>query len=106
MPLEYSIKALESLKCFKPVLILMLIKNWYFASYGSLVYQWTFTIPGLGIIRLNNEFIFPDYEPPVINIQYRWSGICDPLALCSLSFSFVASSKLINFCIILLYCHI
>ena len=33
---EYSIKALESLKCFKPVLSLFLIENWYFASYGSL----------------------------------------------------------------------
>ena len=39
----------------------MLIKNWYFASYGSLVYQRTFTIPGFWIIRLNNEFIFRDF---------------------------------------------
>ena len=36
---EYSIKALESLKCFKFILSRLLIKNWYFASYGSLAYK-------------------------------------------------------------------
>ena len=61
MSFEYWIKALESFKCFKPVLFLMLIRNWYFASYGSLVYQWTFTIPGFWVIRLKTEFIFPDF---------------------------------------------
>ena len=29
---EYLIKALESVKCVKPVLPLSLIKNWYFAD--------------------------------------------------------------------------
>ena len=61
MSFEYSIKALESFKCFKPVLFLMLIKNWYFTSYGSLVYHGTFTIPDFWIIRLKTEFIFPDF---------------------------------------------
>ena len=32
-------KALESLKCFNPVPTLLLIKNCYFASYGSLGYK-------------------------------------------------------------------
>ena len=33
---EYSIKALESLKCFKSVLSRLIIKNCYFALNGSL----------------------------------------------------------------------
>ena len=33
---DHSIKAFESLKYFKPVLFLLLISNWYSASYGSL----------------------------------------------------------------------
>ena len=36
---EYSIKAFESLKYFKPVLSLLLISNYYFASYESLAYK-------------------------------------------------------------------
>ena len=28
------------------------------------------------IIRLKNEFVFPDPEPPIINILYGRSGIC------------------------------
>ena len=36
MSFEYSIKAFESLKYFKPVLSLLLISDWYFALYGSL----------------------------------------------------------------------
>ena len=35
---EYSIKALESLKCFMPAPAILLIKNWYFVTYGSLAF--------------------------------------------------------------------
>ena len=103
---EYSIKALESLKYFKFVLSLLLIKNRYFSSYGSLAYKYILSISGCWFIRLNNEFVFPDPEPPIINILYRWSGIYGQFGLCSFMFSFVTSSKLITFCILLLYCYI
>ena len=36
---EYLIKALISLRCFKPVISRLLIKNWCFASHGSLAYN-------------------------------------------------------------------
>ena len=36
IPFEYSIKGLESLKCFKPVLSHLLIKNYNFGSHESL----------------------------------------------------------------------
>ena len=36
---EYSIKGFESFIHFKPVLSRLLIKNLYFASYGSLAYK-------------------------------------------------------------------
>ena len=43
MSFDYWIKALESFKCFKLVLSLLLISNWYFASYGSLAYKYYFS---------------------------------------------------------------
>ena len=49
---EYSIRALESLKCFKPSFSHFLINNWYF------------------VLDLSNAFVFPDLEPPIINILY------------------------------------
>ena len=33
---KYSIKVSESLQCFKSAPLHLLIKNWYFPSYGSL----------------------------------------------------------------------
>ena len=38
---EYSVKALKSLKGFKPALDLSLIKSFYFSSYASLAYRKT-----------------------------------------------------------------
>ena len=67
---KYSIKALKSLKCFKRVLSLLLIKNWYFASYGFLANKWILPISGWWFIKLNNELVFPDSEPPIINILW------------------------------------
>ena len=71
---EYSIKALKLLKCFKPV----------------------FSTSVWWLIRLNNEFVFPDLEPPIINILYGWSRISGQFRLCSFMFIFV-TSKLIIF---------
>ena len=68
---EHSIKALESLKCFKSALSHLLIKNWCFASYGPLAHRYILSISGCWLIKSNNEFVFPDPEPPVINILYR-----------------------------------
>ena len=103
---EYLLKALESLNYFKPVLSRLLIENWYFVSYRSLAYQSILSISSRCLIKLNKEFVSPDPEPPVINILYGWSEICSQFALCSFMFSFIKSSKLINFCSGLLYCYI
>ena len=51
-------------------------------------------------------FVFPDPEPPVINILYGWSEICVQFDLCFLMFSFETSSKLIIVCIVWLYCYV
>ena len=63
--LEYSIKALGSLKGFNPMLSLFLIKNWYLSSYGSLAYKYILSISGWLFIKLSNAFVFPDPEPPI-----------------------------------------
>ena len=91
------IKALESFRCFNLVLSLLLIKNLYFASDGSLAYKYILSISGCWLIRLNNKFVFPDQEPPISNILYGWSGICGKFRLCYFRFSFVTSSKLMIF---------
>ena len=84
---EHSIKALESLQCFKPAPLLLLIKNWYLASYGSLVYE-VVSVCSLWFIRLSNAFVFSYAEPQITNILYGWSEICD---------YFESYSSLINF---------
>ena len=33
------------------------------------------------IIKRNNEFVFPDPEPPTIYILYGSSGICDQIGV-------------------------
>ena len=70
MSFEYSINALGSLKCFNPVLSLLLIKNWHLSSYGSLAYKYILSITGWLFIKFNNAFVFPDPEPPIISILY------------------------------------
>ena len=45
-------------------------------------------------IRLSNAIVFPDTEPPIINILYRWPGVFGQFGLCSFMFSFVIQSKL------------
>ena len=90
---EYSIKALESFKCFEPVLSRLLTENWYFASYGSLVDRKILSIPGSWFIRLSNAFVVPDPEPPTINILYDQSGISGQLVLCCFVSSLITSSK-------------
>ena len=60
---EYSLKALESLKCFNLVLSLLLIKNLCLASYGSLVYKYISSTSGCLFIKFNNAFVFLDSEP-------------------------------------------
>ena len=52
------------------MLSLLLIKNWYLASYGSLAYKYILSISGWLFIKFNNAFVFPDPEPPIINILY------------------------------------
>ena len=69
-------KASELLKCLKPALSRFLIKNYYFASYGSFAYKYLSSISGYWFIGLNNEFVFPDPESPIITILYGWSSIC------------------------------
>ena len=38
------------------------------------------------LVRVNDEFVFPDPEPPIINILYGWSGICGQFGLFFLCF--------------------
>ena len=61
-------KAFGSLKSFNPAVSLLLIKNWYFASYGYLAYQYIVSMSGWLLIKFNNVFVFPAPEPPIINI--------------------------------------
>ena len=56
-------------------LSLLLISNWYFASYGSFAYKKIFSISGSWLFRLSNALVFPDPERTTINILYGWSGI-------------------------------
>ena len=58
-------KRLESCKCFKPAV------SQYFASYGSLAYKKTISIPGWRLIKLNNEFIFPCPEKRLQLLIFR-----------------------------------
>ena len=51
---QYSIKALESLKCFKSELFSLLTKSFY---------QYL-------VADLNNDFVFPDAETAIINILH------------------------------------
>ena len=88
------------MKCFKPVLPLLLIKNWYFVSYGSLAYKYILSISGYWFIRLN---VFPNSKPHIINILYGWLGISGQFGLCSFMFSFVTSLKVIFFFVLVYY---
>ena len=56
----------------------------------------------LVIFRLNNEYLFPDPEPPIINDLLRWSGIYHLFGLCSFMFLLFSLIKAYNF----LYCFI
>ena len=56
-------------------------------------------------IGWNNEFVFPDSEPSIINILYGWLGISGQFGL----FLYVFFYKIINsnyFCTVLFYCYI
>ena len=54
---DYSIKVLESLKYIKPVHSLLLIKYWYFTSYGFLACKYILSISGCWFIRLNIKLL-------------------------------------------------
>ena len=56
------------------------------------------------VFKLNNELVFPNPVPPLINILYGWSEICGQFSLSYFMFPFVTSPKLIIFCIGSLYC--
>ena len=57
-----------------PTFSRILIKYCYFASYGSLAYKYILSMSGWLSIKFNNTFVFPDPEPPIIDILYGWSG--------------------------------
>ena len=46
-------------------------------------------------IKFNNPFVFPDPQPPVINILYGSSRMCGQFLLWTVLFSLTISSKLI-----------
>ena len=39
-------------------------------------------------IKFDNEFVFPDPEPSIINMLYEWSRIYGHFGLCSVSIFF------------------
>ena len=46
-------------------------------------------------IKFIDAFVFPDPEPPIINILYGWSEIHGQFLLCTVLFSLTISSKFI-----------
>ena len=68
------------------MLSLLLIKNWYLSSYGSLAYKYILSISGWLFIKFNNAFVFPDPEPPIIGYLYGWSGMYGHVKLCTVLF--------------------
>ena len=48
-------------------------------------------------IRLSNAFIFCDPEPPIINVLYEWSGMCDQFRVSVIVYSSVTLSELMTF---------
>ena len=48
-------------------------------------------------IKFNNAFVFPDPQPPIINILYGWSGIYGQFLLWAVLFSLTISSKFVNY---------
>ena len=69
-----------------PALSLLLIKSCYFDLYGSFAYKYILSMSGWFSIKFNNKFVFPDPEPPIINILYGWSGIYGQFLLCMILF--------------------
>ena len=67
---EYSIKALESLQCFKPATYCLLISNWYFAWYWPLPYK-QISLVYSNLLEEVMHLLFQDPEPPIINILYQ-----------------------------------
>ena len=47
-------KAFGSLKSFNSVVSILLIKNWYLASYGYLAYKYILSMSGWLLIKFNN----------------------------------------------------
>ena len=83
--MEYIIRALELFTYFMLLLSLLSISNWYLLHMDHLNIK-KISLPSWWLTRLNNEFVFPDPESPVINILYGWSGICGQFGLCSVIF--------------------
>ena len=103
MSFKFSIKVLGSLKWFMSTPSLLLIKYWYFASYGSFAKKYIFSMSSWFFIKFNNTFVFSDPEPPINNILYGWSGLYVQVLLCSVLFSLTYSSKLVIFIFIYLF---
>ena len=52
------------------MLSLLLSKDWYLASHGSLAYKYILSMTGWLFIKFNNAFVLPDPEPSIISILY------------------------------------
>ena len=60
-----------------------------FFSYGSFAYKNILSISIRLFIKFNNAFVFPDPEPPIINILYGWSEIYGHYMLCFIFISII-----------------
>ena len=83
---EYMSKALWLMQRFKPTLSGLLIRNLYFASYGSLAYKLNLKTSGGWLVKLSNAFASSDPVPPIISIMRGWSGICGQFGFCCCMF--------------------
>ena len=51
------------------------------------------------VFEFNNEFVFPDPRPAIIDILYGWLGTGGQFRLRYFMFSFITPWRLIIFCI-------
>ena len=97
---------LDHLNALFLYLYVFLIKMLCFGSFKSLTYKYILSISCCSFIKLSNVFVFLDPEPPIIKIQYRWSGIYGHFSLYSLLFLLVVLSKLIIFMSLCQYANV
>ena len=94
---EYSIKAFESFKYFKPVICLLSMNNWNLALYGSFAYKLILSISDSWSNRSSNAFVFQCHESPTNKILCIWSWSSGKFWSCSFMSFFANIIKVQHF---------